>query len=184
MIILASLSVWFLPPLWLKPDRSRRVSLQLLLGPWFPFIVIGVLFYFLLIRPERRKRTEVSQMLDNLKKNDHVVTIGGIYGVVINAQKGSEDVTIRVDDGNNTKLRVLRTAISRVVSTARGRREEGILLTRGRILAKPGDARRFPPARVSIRYSKWRANPMVPGPLSRPGRQAWAADGIGCGFCR
>jgi preprotein translocase subunit YajC len=94
--------------------------LQLLLGPWFPFIVIGVLFYFLLIRPERRKRGETSQMLDNLKKNDHVVTIGGIYGVVLNAQKGSEDITIRVDDGNNTKLRVLRSAISRVISTGDG----------------------------------------------------------------
>jgi preprotein translocase subunit YajC len=93
---------------------------QLLLGPWFPFIVIGVLFYFLLIRPERRKRNETSQMLENLKKNDHVITIGGIYGVVLNAQKGSEDVTIRVDDGNNTKLRVLRSAISRVISAAEG----------------------------------------------------------------
>ncbi len=94
--------------------------LQLLLGPWFPFIVIGVLFYFLLIRPERRKRSETAQMLDNLKKNDHVVTIGGIYGVVLNAQQGSEDVVIRVDEGNNTKLRVLRSAISRVISAAEG----------------------------------------------------------------
>jgi preprotein translocase subunit YajC len=94
--------------------------LQLLLGPWFPFIVIGVLFYFLLIRPERRKRSETAQMLDNLKKNDHVVTIGGIYGVVLNSQQGSEDVVIRVDEGNNTKLRVLRSAVSRVVSAAEG----------------------------------------------------------------
>ena len=120
MIILASLSVWFLPPLLAEAGPQPEGFGQLLLGPWFPFIVIGVLFYFLLIRPERRKRSEVNQMLDNLEKNDHVITIGGIYGVVINAQKGSEDVTVRVDDGNNTKLRVLRTAISRVVSTAEG----------------------------------------------------------------
>jgi len=83
---------------------------------FFPFIVIGVMFYLLLIRPERRKRAEVNQMLDNLKKNDHVVTIGGIFGVVVNAQKGSEDITIRVDDSNNTRLRILRSAVSRVTS--------------------------------------------------------------------
>lgn len=90
-------------------------------SPWFPFVLIAVLFYFLLIRPERRKRSEVNQMLDSLKKNDHVVTIGGIHGVVVNAPKGSEDITIRVDESSNVKLRVLRSAISRVVKAT----EEG-----------------------------------------------------------
>ena len=89
-------------------------------GPWFPFIVIGVMFYLLLIRPERRKRAEMNQMLDNLKKNDHVVTVGGVFGVVVNAQKGSEDITIRVDDTNNTRLRILRSAVSRVTSAGQG----------------------------------------------------------------
>jgi preprotein translocase subunit YajC len=79
-----------------------------------PFVAIFFLFYFLMIRPERRKRAEMSLMLENLKKNDRVVTIGGIHGVVVNVQKGSNDVTIRVDE--NTRLRVLRTAISRVLS--------------------------------------------------------------------
>jgi preprotein translocase subunit YajC len=92
----------------------------MLTGPWLPFIVIGVLFYMMLIRPERRKRAEMSALLENLKKNDHVVTIGGIYGVVVNAPKGSADITLRVDDGNNTKLRVLRSAVSRVVSADDG----------------------------------------------------------------
>ena len=86
----------------------------------FPFIVIGVLFYFLLIRPDRRKRSEMAQMLDNLKKNDRIVTIGGIHGVVINAQKGSDEVTIRVDESSNTKLRILRSAVSRVLTTEEG----------------------------------------------------------------
>jgi preprotein translocase subunit YajC len=89
------------------------------LGPLaglLPFILIGVLFYFMLIRPERRKRAEMTDLLSTLKKNDRIVTIGGIYGVVVNVQKESEDVTIRVDDSNNTRLRVLRSAISRVVN--------------------------------------------------------------------
>ncbi len=86
---------------------------------WFqlwPFLIIGVLFYFMMIAPERRKRKEMEALLSNIKKNDQVVTIGGICGTVVNASPGSAVVTIRVDDGNNTKLKVLRTAISRVGS--------------------------------------------------------------------
>jgi len=120
MNVCCSTVAWTSAALVAEAQPKGDGLLQLVLGPWFPFIVIGVLFYFLLIRPERRKRSETTQMLDNLSKNDHVVTIGGIYGVVLNASKGSEDVTIRVDDSNNTKLRVLRSAIARVISTAEG----------------------------------------------------------------
>jgi len=82
----------------------------------FPFLVIGLLFYFLMIRPEKRKRADVARMQDELKKNDRIVTIGGIMGVVVNTQKDSNEVTIRVDDNNNTRMRILRSAISRVVT--------------------------------------------------------------------
>jgi preprotein translocase subunit YajC len=85
-------------------------------GPFLPFLVIGILFYFLLIRPERRKRQELDKMLDSLNKDDQIVTVGGIWGVVVNSSKGSDYITIRVDEGNGTKLRVLRSAVSRVVS--------------------------------------------------------------------
>jgi preprotein translocase subunit YajC len=81
-----------------------------------PILMIGILFYFLMIVPEKRKSNEVAKMQDGLKKNDRVVTIGGIMGVVVNAQSGSEKVTIRVDEANNTRIEVLRSAISRVVS--------------------------------------------------------------------
>ena len=86
------------------------------LGPIIPFLVIGMLFYLLLIRPERRKRQEMDRMLDNLNKNDQIVTIGGVRGVVVNTAKGSEFVTIKVDEETGTKLRVLRSAIARVIT--------------------------------------------------------------------
>jgi preprotein translocase subunit YajC len=86
------------------------------LGTLLPFVLIAVLFYFMLIRPERKKRTDTAKMLDNMKKNDRVVTIGGIYGVVVNVQKDSEDVTLRIDDSTNTRMRVLRSAISRIIT--------------------------------------------------------------------
>ncbi len=83
--------------------------------PWPAFAIIGVMFYFLLIRPERKKRKDLTNLLDNLKKNDRIVTIGGIHGVVVNVASESDEVTIRVDEGTNTRLRVSRSAISRVV---------------------------------------------------------------------
>ena len=89
---------------------------SLLTSPLVPVAVIGVLFYFMLIRPERRKRSDLNAMVENLKKNDRVVTIGGIYGTVVNAQKGSEDVSIKVDETTNTKLRILRSSVSRVIT--------------------------------------------------------------------
>ena len=103
----------FLPPLLGQGagDASPFGSL----GPVLPFLAIGILFYFMLIRPERRKRQEMDKLLDNLNANDQVITVGGVWGVVVNAQKGSEFITLRVDEGSGTKLRVLRTAVSRVV---------------------------------------------------------------------
>jgi len=91
---------------------------------FIPFIAIGVLFYLMLIRPERKKRSEMNKMLENLKKNDHVVTIGGIYGVVVNLGPKAEEVTIRVDEGSNTRIRVLRSAISRVLTNDDGTDEK------------------------------------------------------------
>ncbi len=100
---------------WVLAQGERQPNF-LLDFPWIPFVIIGLMFYFLMIRPERKRRAEMATMLENLKKNDRVVTIGGIHGVVVNVAKGTEEVTIRVDEASNTKLRVLRSAISRVIT--------------------------------------------------------------------
>jgi preprotein translocase subunit YajC len=82
-----------------------------------PLIGIFIIFYFLLIRPQQKKQKEAErqkqEMLANLARNDHVMTIGGIHGVVTNV--GDDEVTIRVDDKTDARLRVSRDAISRVV---------------------------------------------------------------------
>jgi preprotein translocase subunit YajC len=91
-------------------------GLSFLKSPLVPFLIIGLMFYLLLIRPEQRKRAKTSDMLGNLKKNDHVLTIGGIHGVVVNVPAESDEITIRVDENNNTRLHVLRSAISKVVT--------------------------------------------------------------------
>ncbi len=85
--------------------------------PLAPWILIGVLFYMMLVRPERRKRAELDTMLKNLKKNDRVVTIGGIFGTIVQASADSDEVMLKVDENTNTRLRILRSSISRVLTT-------------------------------------------------------------------
>jgi preprotein translocase subunit YajC len=77
-----------------------------------PLVATMLLMYFLLMRPESRKRKDMEKLIAGLKKNDQVVTIGGIVGTVVLADPQSKYVTIRVDD--NTKLKMLRSAIASV----------------------------------------------------------------------
>jgi len=81
-----------------------------------PLLLTMVLMYFLLMRPEQKKRKDMERLLANIKKNDHVVTVGGICGTVVAASPDSKVVTVRIDDSNGTKVRVLRSAISQVGS--------------------------------------------------------------------
>lgn len=81
-----------------------------------PLAAIGILFYFMLIRPQRRQEQQRREMIDRLKKNDHVVTIGGIYGTVTNVRAKEDDVTLRVDDSSGAKIRVTRSSIARVIT--------------------------------------------------------------------
>ncbi len=78
-------------------------------------VVITALFYFMLIRPQRREQATRQSMLDQLKKNDRVVTSGGLYGVVVNVHQGADEVTLRVDETSNTRVKVTRSSIVRVL---------------------------------------------------------------------
>lgn len=83
---------------------------------FWPILAIAFLFYFLLVRPQRREQSQRDVMIASLKKNDRVVTIGGIYGVITNIRREADEVTIKVDEATNTKLRVTLGAIARVVA--------------------------------------------------------------------
>ena len=108
-------------PLWAEAGKAGEGGvLQFLLGPALPFVMIGVLAWLMFFRPEGRRRAGYAKLLEGLKKNDRVLTAGGIYGTVVNVQKGSDDVTLKIDENNNVRIRVLRTAITRVVSAAEG----------------------------------------------------------------
>ncbi len=79
------------------------------------FIAIFALFYFLLIRPQRREQARRQEMLGAVKKNDRVLTSGGIYGVVANVNRDADEVTVKVDEATNTKLRLTLSSIARVL---------------------------------------------------------------------
>ena len=76
-----------------------------------PFIFIFIIFYFLLIRPQKTKELEHSKMLEKLDKNDEVVTSGGIHGTIVNVKEKS--VILRVDD--NVKIEIEKSCISYVI---------------------------------------------------------------------
>ncbi len=79
---------------------------------WLPILA---LFYFFLILPQRREQKKRREMLAALKKNDRVVTAGGVYGVVTNVHLEADEVTLKVDESTNTKLRVTLGSIARVL---------------------------------------------------------------------
>lgn len=89
---------------------------SLLANPLTFILILGMLFYFMVLRPDRQKRTDHAKLLEHLKKNDRVVTIGGIFGTVVNAQKGSDELVIKIDENSNARVRLLRSAISRVIT--------------------------------------------------------------------
>ena len=91
-----------------QPGGGQAIMQMLIL-----IVPIFVLFYFLLIRPQKKKESERKAMVAALKKNDEVVTVGGIHGVITGLK--DEEVTLKVDESTNVKLRMSRSAISRVV---------------------------------------------------------------------
>ena len=76
-----------------------------------PMILIFVVFYFLLIRPQRKKDKEAKAMLDNLKVGDRICTIGGIYGTIVRIK--DDVLTVEVGD-QKTQMMIARWAVRNV----------------------------------------------------------------------
>lgn len=74
-----------------------------------PLILMFVVFYFLLIRPQQKRQKELSQMIESIKKGDKVVTTGGLIGTVAGVQ--NDYVILKIGDGE-TKAEVLKSAIT------------------------------------------------------------------------
>jgi len=77
------------------------------------FVIMGAMFYFLMIRPQQKQRKQHEEMLKNLKTGDKIVTTGGLFGLVTNVKEKS--VTMKIAD--NVKVEILRSAVSGVVAS-------------------------------------------------------------------
>ena len=79
------------------------------------FIVLAMLvFYFIMFRGPRKQQREHRQMVQSLEKNDRVRTIGGIIGTVVDVKP--DEITLKVDESNNTKIKVASSAIGKNLS--------------------------------------------------------------------
>ena len=88
----------------------------------FYMIAIFAIVYFLLLRPQRKREKERVQMLQNIKKNDRVLTSGGIFGIVISV--GKDEVTLKIDETNNVRVRCALHAVTGVIRQGDKKEEE------------------------------------------------------------
>ncbi len=84
-------------------------------GNWSFLVMMGLIFvvmYFFMIRPQQKKQKELAKFRSSLEKGDKVVTLGGIYGVVVEVKE--QYVLVEVD--SNVKLRIDKSAIVKDIS--------------------------------------------------------------------
>jgi len=84
----------------MNPVQSQLITIVLIIG----------VFYFLLIRPQKKAQEDHKKMLAALKKNDDVITVGGIHGTIANVKDAT--ITLKVDD--NVKIEVQKSSITSV----------------------------------------------------------------------
>lgn len=103
-----------------------------------PMILIFVVFYFVLIRPNQKQHKERMAMLARLKKGDKVVTVGGLHGSIVDLT--DERVTLKVND--NTRLVFERSAINSLLNEEKGSAEEKKEKSKKKQTAKNEDSKK------------------------------------------
>ena len=84
------------------------------LGSIIPFILMFLIMYFLIIRPQRKQQKDFDQMIENLKKGDRILTRGGIYCVVLDFL-GEDKEKILVDLGTNLKIQISKSYVAALI---------------------------------------------------------------------
>ncbi len=84
-------------------------------------IIMFAVMYFLIIRPQKQKEKKRQAMITNVRKQDRIVTAGGVHGVVVSVKEN--EVIVRIDDAKDVKIKVDKSALTSV-SVPRGERGE------------------------------------------------------------
>ena len=82
-------------------------------GGFIPIILMFVIFYFLLIRPQQKRQKEHRSMISNLKKGDRIITSGGLHGRIT----GIDDSTLTVEIADKVRVKVARANVSAISQT-------------------------------------------------------------------
>ncbi len=102
----------FLPPAacFAQADGNPPLPFHLL-----PIVAIAMAAYLILIRPERERQRKQQALLAGIKKNDRVVTAGGICGTVASVDREAGRVALKIDDSSNVKITVTLASIAQLV---------------------------------------------------------------------
>ena len=92
------------------PQQGPDFLTQLLL-----FSPVILIFLWFMMRPQQRQEEKRRKMVDSLNKNDTVMTVGGLIGTIHLVDKEHNEVVLKVDDGNGTKIRFALDAIHAVL---------------------------------------------------------------------
>ena len=82
--------------------------------PWWLFLPLMILMVFMFFRAPQKQKQKRKKLEQSLEKNDRVLTIGGIIGTIVDIK--DDEITLKVDESNNTKLKVRRSAIGNNMS--------------------------------------------------------------------
>jgi preprotein translocase subunit YajC len=93
-------------------EKTQREKPGLL--SYLPLVAIFIVMYLLLFRGPQKKQQKHRKMVQALQKNDRVQTIGGILGTIVDVR--DDEVIVKIDESNNTKIKVTTGAISKVLS--------------------------------------------------------------------
>lgn len=94
--------------------QSNAPAQPNLIASLIPFLLIGGLMYFMLIRPQKRRVADQRAMIDSIEVGDEVLTIGGIFGIVRAIDDELDEITLEVAPG--VTIRVTRSAVARRVT--------------------------------------------------------------------
>ncbi len=82
------------------------------ISQFLPIVLIFIVFYFLLIRPQQQRQKSLKTMVAALKRGDRVVTAGGIIGIVQRAREGTDEIEVEI--APNVRVQIMRDTISSV----------------------------------------------------------------------
>ena len=74
-----------------------------------------IFFWFFLLRPQQKQEEKQKKLINSLEKNDRVMTVGGLLGTIHLVDKERNEIVLKVDDGNGTKIRFVLSAIHSVL---------------------------------------------------------------------